>query len=86
MKKPKSRQLKLWIGNYDGRREGLIYATSKTAAARILGISRSSFDNYWTEPARIVQHNGVAEFEPETLYTRPNHTYGGTFVKGRCPI
>jgi len=78
--------MKLWIGNYDGRREGLIYARSKTAAAKILGIGMHAFNNYWNEPSRVVQVNGVSDFDPETLYTRPNHTYGSTFVKGKCPL
>ena len=79
--------MRLWIGNYDGRREGLIYARSKTAAARILGVSLTEFNSYWHEPERIVQVNGAADFEPETLYTRPYHAHGfGTFFKGRCPL
>lgn len=78
--------MKLWIGNYDGRREGLVLAKTKTAAARIAGISPYTFNNFWNEADRVIQVNGVQEFEPETLYTRPHNVYGGTFTKGRCPL
>lgn len=79
-------QLRLWLGNYDGRREGLVYAPSKVAAARAIGISIAVFNAWWVEPSRVVQINGVGDLEPETLYTRPYHTYGSAFVKGRCPL
>lgn len=83
-----SRPMKLWIGNYDGRREGLIYATTKTAAARVAGCSPARFRDYWSEATRVVEHAGGAQdFEPETLYTRPISKYPkGVFVKGRCPL
>lgn len=38
--------ISMWIGNVDGKREGLVIATSKTAAARIAGVSRSTFDRF----------------------------------------
>lgn len=79
--------LKLWIGNYDGRREGLIYAKSKKAAAKIAGCSVKHFNDYWSESTRVVQtSNGAMEFEPETLYTRPIGSYNGVFFKGRFPL
>lgn len=78
--------MKFWIGNYDGRREGLVLAPSKTAAAKIIGVSLRAFNDCWTQPTRVVQVNGVVDFEPETLYTRPYATYAATFVKGRCPL
>lgn len=82
----KQKPMRTWIGNYDGRREGLVLAPTKTAAARIVGCTLRRFNDFWTEPQRIIQTNGVAEFEPETLYTRPYKNHDATFVKGRCPL
>lgn len=78
--------MKMFIGNYDGRREGLIIAKSKSAAAKIAGCSVRTFNNYWSEATRVIQVNGVGDFEPDTLYTRSNQTWGGTFFKGKCPL
>ena len=78
--------MKMWIGNYDGRREGLIIAKSKAAAAKIAGCSVRAFSNYWNESTRVLQVNGVGDFEPDTLYTRSLRTYGSTFFKGKCPL
>jgi len=80
--------MKLWIGNYDGRREGLIVAATKTAAARVVGCSTLRFGDYWHEAPRVVEHvGGAQDFEPETLYTRSISAYPrGVFVKGRCPL
>lgn len=58
-------KLKMWTGNLDGRREGLVIATSKTRARQIIQTGRDDFKNYWTE--KPVD----ASLAAEVLYTRP---------------
>lgn len=72
-------KLKMWIGNLDGRREGLVIATTKKRAIEIVGGSRKNFDDYWRE--RPVD----ASLEPEVLYTRPFYTVRAWY-RGRCPL
>lgn len=55
----------MWIGNYDGQRAGLIVASSKEKARKVVGNSRADFDGYWSQ-ARTVDET----IEPETLYVR----------------
>jgi hypothetical protein len=70
---------KMWIGNADGRRAGLVIAPSKKRAAEIVGGGLTDFNRYWREwpvdPA----------LEPEMLYTRPFDSSGPWF-RGRCAL
>lgn len=74
--------MKCFIGNLDGKRNGLILAKSKEEAMRHIPTGRVDFNNYW----------GATEcpsgtFEPLTLYTRPANPIGAQpWVKGRCPL
>ena len=73
---------KMWIGNYDGDRQGLVISTSKVAARKVLRTGMREFNEYWVE-----QPSYEPTLEIDTLYTRPM-TRGGEFVKwtkGRCP-
>lgn len=82
------RKLKVWMGNLDGRRDGLVITTSKTKARAIIGrCSAKAFNDYWSEQSDIID---AKVYEAETLYTRPN---GGrdpvrvrTWTKGLCEL
>jgi hypothetical protein len=70
----------MWIGNLDGRREGLVIAPSKKRAAEVTGSGLTDFNTYWTE------HPVDAQLEAEVLYTR---RFGGRtepWFRGRCPL
>jgi hypothetical protein len=57
-------KLKMWIGNLDGRRQGLVIAKTKKRAMEVVGVGRTDFDGYWHEcPIDTA-------LEPEVLYTR----------------
>lgn len=73
-----STKLKMWIGNLDGRRQGLVIAASKTRARQILGVGVTEFDGYWSE--RPVD----TQFDPEVLYTRRFNTE--VWHRGRCSL
>lgn len=74
-------KLKMWIGNLDGSREGLVIAPTKVRARAILGTStsRTDFDAYWRE------HPVDPRLEPEVLYTRRFGANVETWYRGRCP-
>jgi hypothetical protein len=78
-----SRKLKMWIGNLDGSRQGLVIASTKERARKIVGTGRSDFDDHWTEQPRI-----YPALDPEILYTRPIDRRPADAVpwyRGRCP-
>lgn len=70
--------VKMWIGNYDGRRKGLVIAPTKKRAMEIIGNNRTDFENYWTLQPEI---DGTLEVE--VLYTR-KFDGKGSWQKGRC--
>lgn len=76
-------KLKMWIGNLDGTREGLVIASSKERARKAanLGvrIGREAFNSYWHEVGPV-----DPALESEVLYTRRFDTKDPWF-KGRCP-
>lgn len=72
------RSLKMWIGNLDGDRQGLIIAPSKERARKIIGTSRADFENYWT-----VQRGVYQGMEFEVLHTRRGNN--DLWQQGRCP-
>lgn len=77
------RPLKCWIGNYDGRRQALIVATSQKAAAKIAGCGIPTFVNYF-----LLQDAAPAWPKLNTLYTRPMDTRtpwrdSGSWTEGR---
>lgn len=77
--------LKMWIGNLDGRREGLVVAPTKVRAREVIGAStgarssRKDFDDYWTE------HPVDPRYDPEVLYTRRFGAPMESWSRGRCP-
>jgi hypothetical protein len=77
-------KLKMWIGNLDGSRQGLVIAATKKRAVEVVGTGRTDFDAYWHE--RSVDPS----LEPEVLYTRPfaESLRAGTaaWYRGRCPL
>lgn len=84
-------KLKCWVGNLDGEREGMIIATSKTAAQRAIPTGRADFDAYWTE----IDLPPSGEYEPLVLYTRDlldrrlipvGSSRLDGFVRGRCKV
>lgn len=82
-------KLKCWIGNYDGERQGMVIATSKRAARRVINVSAREFEDYWSEQ-RVVP----AGYEVEALYTRTLSRRllieaterDPGWVKGRCSL
>ena len=74
--KPK---LKMWTGNLDGRRQGLVIAPSKQRARAVVGCGLIDFNRYWREQA-------IDEaLASEVLYTRPFDSRG-PWVAGRCAL
>ncbi len=77
------RPMKCWIGNLDGRRQGLIVATSQRAAAKAVGTGLTDFLSYWVLQTVCPKRDP----KPLTLYTRP---YGSLayeeFSEGRCSV
>lgn len=70
---------KCFIGNLDGRREGLVVARSARQAAEIVGTSVKDFADYW-HPSPDWPMQTIYPYE---LYTRPFDSKG-PWVKGRC--
>ena len=78
------KKLKMWIGNLDGRRQGLVIATTKARAIEIAGVGRTDFNAHWHEVRQI-----DSALAPDTLYTRPyaDSLRGAkTWSAGRCPL
>lgn len=75
------RKLKCFMGNHDGRRRGVILATSQVAAAKALGQGVASFRNFWHD----IEECPVPNAKPLTLYTRPIDDRG-EFVEGICEL
>jgi hypothetical protein len=73
------RAMRMWIGNLDGDRSGLVISSSKERARTIVGASRAEFDDYWARQSGVDQ-----ELESDVLYTRPI-SGGVKWQQGRCP-
>ena len=79
-----TRKLKMWIGNLDGSRQGLVIASTKELARKIINAGRTEFDGYWSEQPEI-----DPTLEIEVLYTRSiqRHLSGPVpWYRGRCPL
>jgi hypothetical protein len=75
-------KLKMWTGNLDGSRQGLVIAPTKARAREIVGVGRTDFDGYWRERSPV-----DTTLEPEVLYTRRFDPTGvEPWFKGRCPL
>ena len=73
--------VKMWIGNLDGDRQGLVIAPSKERARKIVGTSRADFENHW------VRQSGVNQgLEFEVLYTRVMGAADDQWQQGRCQL
>lgn len=79
------RKLKMFVGNYDGTRRGLVISTSKKDAAEIARTSLQDFNRFWREAQ--TQPDWFPQFKPRTLYTS-SMFYGiitaGDWKEGRC--
>lgn len=77
----RTKAIKCYIGNYDGQRNGMIYAPSKRDAAKVAGCSVYHFERYWHA------HTPWPLGAPKalTLYTRKND-YRSTWQEGICPL
>ena len=71
-------KLKMWTGNYDGERRGLVITTSKTKAAKLAHASVHHFSEYWNE-CDIIE--GLL---PDTIYTQPYDIHTNVWMVGRC--
>lgn len=75
-------KMKMWVGNLDGSRRGLVIASSKKRARELLGTRTSldEFNAYWRElPIDPT-------LDVEVLYTRPFDASATPWVRGRCPV
>lgn len=68
-----SKQLKCYIGNLDGLRQGLVLADNQKQAAEVAGTTLYGFRQFWGEG---LPPKGI-KFEPVTLYTRLNRYIAG---------
>lgn len=74
-------KMKMWVGNLDGSREGLVIAPTKVRAREIIGrTSRNDFDAHWRE------HPVDLRLEPEVLYARRFGARMEAWFRGRCPL
>lgn len=73
------RSMKMWIGNLDGERQGLVIAPSKERARKIVNTSRRDFDDFWVVQAGVDQG-----LEFEVLHTRVGAS--DVWKQGRCPV
>lgn len=85
-------KLKLWTGNLDGRRRGLVISASKERARKVVGAGRREFEDYWRCRDEDFYMRGLgALFKVDTLYTTPIVTNGPhpnveEWFEGRCPL
>jgi hypothetical protein len=81
-------KFKMWIGNLDGDRQGLVVAASSRKAAAIVGTTRWDLENYWVLQPGLITEAKAKElgFEPGVLYTRfpghPEWTEGRVSLEG----
>ena len=83
MKPAPKPKLKMWTGNLDGRRKGLVIARTKQRAIEVVGTGIADFNRHWREQPIDESLN------PEVLYTRPyaDGIRGAkTWVRGRCAL
>jgi hypothetical protein len=76
----KTKAMKMWLGNYDGRREALVIASTKKRAREVSERSVTEFNRFWHE----VPIN--TSLDPEVLYTRPYGNSDVPWQRGRCPL
>lgn len=83
----RTKVLRCWVGNYDGKRQGLVIAYSAKDAIKVIGTSANDFANYWH-----LAQSMPSGLKLNTLYTMPS---GGTYqhwskrpdwVEGRCEV
>ena len=78
-------KMKMWIGNYDGSRQGLVIAPTKKRAMEIIGSGRNNFNGYW-----VLQESIEPNLSPELLYTRDMRDKyrepKPPWHEGRCPL
>jgi hypothetical protein len=79
---PTVSKLKMWVGNLDGVRQGLVIAASKTRARAIIGTGSSDFEGHWTQQPAI-----DPTLETDVLYTRKfaDRRASVPWQRGRCP-
>lgn len=79
MSTTRPKRWKRWIGNWDDRSRGLVFATSKTKAIAALNhyerVSRADFEGYWSE-AGEASTGELTRFETEVLYLQPMDVRG----------
>lgn len=77
----RAKPIKCYIGNYDGRRDGMIFATSKREAATVARCSAYHFERYWS------MHSSpfTAICKALTLYTRKSD-YHSDWHEGICQL
>jgi hypothetical protein len=71
----------MWVGNFDGSREGLVIAATKARAIAIVGSGRGDFDAHWTLRPSVDPTLGR-----RVLYTRPFNKRDVVWFRGRCPL
>ena len=83
MNEKRGRRVKMFEGNYDGSRMGLILATSQKMAANIAGCGVQSFRDFWysLEPRPYCVGK-----KHDTLYTKPMDAAPSEYVEGRCAL
>ncbi len=77
--------LKMWIGNYDGRRQGLVVASNRQRAIDIIDTDPHDFDNFWAEvpSTRMDAEDPAGDIEPDVLYLRPFQRFKNSKWKKR---
>jgi len=75
---------KCFIGNYDGRRQGLIIAKSQKEAAEIIGRSVRDLRLYWR--SRPLLACPIENPKRGVLYTKPYDCRDTEWTEGRCEL
>lgn len=75
------KRLRCYVGNYDGMRDGLIYAHNAVEASHVIHCSLYQFRQYW----RVHTLYQISNPKPLVLYTRKND-YRSEWHEGICDI
>lgn len=74
-----SELVKCFYGNLDGKRQGMVIASSQKQAAEIAGVSLHYFKGWWSQG--LFPENKDVTYKPYVLYSKPNHS-SGVWVEG----
>lgn len=65
-------ELKIFRGNWDGKRERAVVCATKKRAMELLGATASTMKGYFSHPSTVIrEEDSVVWTTPETVFQRP---------------